>query len=484
MYIALTAQVEIDLFTVIHLDGYIRISFGVGSSGADFVLEGTVSTEIEHLGALTGTVYFNVFAGANAYIVGRVCLALAVGGGMIPGVSLNGFFVLEFNSDRDTAHTAYTFDLNPATAELLRNPDGTPKFVQISIQPGLKLFMQGSLQIGSVFDLEAKFVLEIDPVDRRLEIYAEGTLHIVSLIDLDVTGWLYVGPEGLVCMIDVNLDAGFAGLEFEADAYLGINTTGASRAVPDHPGQMVEPGVRINISGRIEIFGFAEGEGFLRIEITSGGFEAELGLDFNLFGLTFGAHGGVGIYADGIALYVDVALAANMEIVSIEAAGKIAINTTESERLGIASNSFYLDLSGAVSVLEIVNFNTSLIVEIGGAGGREDGSSMSRARSTSLAWPPSRVLSKSPLTAVSPWPSTASSGWDPTGTASKALFISTLPRGTSRYPTATPITTSTWASAAPSRPSCSALIWPASASVRSFRPKATAARRSSWTSRS
>ena len=33
------------------------------------------------------------------------------------------------------------------------------------------------------------------------------------------------------------------------------------------------------ISGHIEILGFAEGTGFLRLEITSDGFEAELGLD-------------------------------------------------------------------------------------------------------------------------------------------------------------------------------------------------------------
>ena len=84
-------------------------------------LAGAASAQISGLGALTGTMYLNVFtSGAIPVVVGRVHLVLAVGGGIVPGVRLNGEFLIEFNSHPDDDYEAHTFSINSTTRPLFR----------------------------------------------------------------------------------------------------------------------------------------------------------------------------------------------------------------------------------------------------------------------------------------------------------------------------------------------------------------------------
>ena len=57
---------------------------------------GAVSTKIAFLGSLTVTVNFSIFIGPRTGIVGRVFLALASND--IPGININGVFLLEINT--------------------------------------------------------------------------------------------------------------------------------------------------------------------------------------------------------------------------------------------------------------------------------------------------------------------------------------------------------------------------------------------------
>ena len=59
----------------------------------------------------------------------------------------------------------------------------------------------------------------------------------------------------------------------------------------------------------------------------------------------------MGVYNDGFAMSVAVTAKADAAIFRIEASGLIQINTSESSRIGLAANSFTLDLT-AVPVLK------------------------------------------------------------------------------------------------------------------------------------
>ena len=65
-----------------------------------------MSTEIAFLGSLNGTLNLNVFLDADPRIVGRVFLSLEAN--RIPGIALNGQFLLEINTST-TAQTIETF---------------------------------------------------------------------------------------------------------------------------------------------------------------------------------------------------------------------------------------------------------------------------------------------------------------------------------------------------------------------------------------
>jgi len=88
IYFQATIAAELRLANTITLTGFIQIeaAAALADGTGRFNIVGAVGTEIEHLGALTGTLNFTMFVGVKTGIVGRVQLALDVNG--IPGVEL------------------------------------------------------------------------------------------------------------------------------------------------------------------------------------------------------------------------------------------------------------------------------------------------------------------------------------------------------------------------------------------------------------
>src|SRR5205823_934598 len=104
---------EITLGGVLTLSGIVAITFQIGISpgpgipaAPSFIsIQGAVSANIQYLGALSGSLDLRVYSRPpestdenefNPGVIGRVTLALQAGG-IIPGVSLSGSFLLEVN---------------------------------------------------------------------------------------------------------------------------------------------------------------------------------------------------------------------------------------------------------------------------------------------------------------------------------------------------------------------------------------------------
>ena len=65
------------------------------------------------------------------------------------------------------------------------------------------------------------------------------------------------------------------------------------------------PGFLLHIDGTIYLLGI-QGSGFLDIRANGSSFELQVGLDFTVGPLSFGAYGAIGLYSNGIALKLAV----------------------------------------------------------------------------------------------------------------------------------------------------------------------------------
>ena len=197
--------------------------------------------------------------------------------------------------------------------------------------------MEGYLNIADILKMEGKFSFTIDPIGGVLEIYVEASMSLDPIGSVGVIGLLRIDSQGLVAYIDVSMEAGFGGdigLNFEASARLELNTSSTTRTF-DKSGTIiqVQPGFLLHVEGSIEFLGFAKGSGYVDIQINASGIQMMFGVDFYLGGLTFGAHGGAGVYTGldaegnvvstpGIALFLDVYVSASIAIVDIDASGR------------------------------------------------------------------------------------------------------------------------------------------------------------------
>ena len=182
---------------------------------------------------------------------------------------------------------------------------------------------------------------------------------------------------------ELNTDFGDAvGLEFNADFTLKLNTSGHTRTETFGPivDEVFESGFYMLIDGDITFFGAATAGGTLEITINQDKFELYFNVFFAMAGLDFQATGFAGLYygyedpgANGLALLLDVSIDAGIgfggfDVIKIKASGKLKINTTNQVRNGIDPNSFYLDLTGEVKILEVIKMDATFRIEASEAG--------------------------------------------------------------------------------------------------------------------
>ena len=404
VYFAALIAGSINLFDVITLSGQINIT--VASDRRE--IAGAVSTNVQYIGSLSGSIQLIAFmptvANPIPRVVGRATLSLA-DGGAIPGVELTGDVVLEVNvGDPTGGPTVITSFLTEGEVELDVNGDvvydafGKPIQKTTNIEPGgplvlneddslatgmveipvgLRFIVKGHLRIGPVLDLEGRFVLSVIVDPFVIEVEAKAKLVLGPLGELTVIGALRIDGDGLVAHIEVDLQTGGfgedIGIEFRGNAFMQINTSSVARTLPgvDDP---IPSGFKISIEGELEFLGLVTANGSVTIALQDSNFTLEFDVEIELGPFTVQASGGAGIYNDlnpGLVLRLGVQLDVNIfEIFKIEAGGELQLNTTHLDRtLGgvtIGQRSFRLALDGEINILDVVTVQASFFIQVGG----------------------------------------------------------------------------------------------------------------------
>ncbi|NMM32989.1 MAG: calcium-binding protein, partial [Phycicoccus sp.] len=373
IYIVASIQAELTIGGAFTLTGFIGITAAIDPTGTAYLkVDGMVGTTIPYLGSLTGALNLAVYVGVQTGVVGRVQLTLGMNS--IPGLSLNGQFLLEintFNSVRQIRSFVVDTQIvngNPVFGGFQRqNGQLVVANQTIGVVAGFRLEMYGSLRVMDVLDINGHLVLTIGASELSLIVNGAAILAPFGNVTIRDSGFR-INSQGLVARLDLSLDAGFGGsigLGFSVSAVLAINSTGATATFGSTP---VAPGFLLRLDGSINFVGFARGSGFAEIRIASGAFEMSFGIDFDLAGLKFRASGVAGVYSNGISngivMAVSVSVSADAFVFSLSASGTLRLNTTGVTRMGIDPG-FKLQLTGSVTLLKLFSFNAGFTIEVG-----------------------------------------------------------------------------------------------------------------------
>ncbi len=192
----------------ITLDGYIGITFAVDPQGFAYrKLDGAVGGTIPVLGSVTGVINLAQYVGTKNGMVGRIQLTLGSNG--IPGVSLNGQFLLELNSFSDD-QTIQTFAVRTTVNSkgvtvfdgFARDAAGNLLVVDntIKIHNGVHLLFVGDLRIGDFLTITGHVELTVgsDTSGPLLQLTVDGTMSIAPIGTVTVYGGFRVDSTGLV----------------------------------------------------------------------------------------------------------------------------------------------------------------------------------------------------------------------------------------------------------------------------------------------
>ncbi len=379
VYIVATIQADLNIGGVLDLTGFLQISVGVNATQGQLIVTGAVSTNISFLGSLTGTLNLVVTISSQpgqSGVVGRVFLALAAN--KIPGVQLDGQFLLEINTF-STTQTVSTFaisqDANGNFDGFEKDANGNLMIVQQPIASGFRLVMSGSLTVASIVQIQGYFSFTINA--SGMDIVVNGHVVLGPLGSIQLSGELSVTSAGLFAFLDVSAGIGSfgqsVGLTFSASFFFEINTTGATVTTQD--GHMLQPGFLLDIQGSVSFGSFAQASGEVMVMISNNAFELYFNVMFQLGPLNVSGTGFAGIYNDsspGLALDLSVSLDFDIlgGIFHISASGSLEINTTNQTRgynnVMIPANIFRLMLSGQVDILAVLHFNASFVIQVGG----------------------------------------------------------------------------------------------------------------------
>ena len=326
IYIQATINAQLTIGGILTANGFIAITVAVDPTGSAYLkIDGAVGVEVPMLGTYNGLINLGVYVGTTpgtTGVVGRIQLTRS--SGAIPGLRLNGQFLLEINTFSEV-RSIKTFKILETPDGLFagfdRDAAGNLKVVTqtMEVQGGFRLLMAGDLEIGTLkVRGEVVFRIETAGPQPGVELIVNGEMGIdpIGTVKLTDSGFR-IDTTGLVARVQVGLDilSGFKGFSFNATTTLAINTTGRSTVLGN---STVAPGLLVRIDGSISLAGVS-GTGYLEIKAAPVGFEVKVGLAFDMGGLAFRADGALGVYGDGFALSVAVTAKADAAIFRIEA---------------------------------------------------------------------------------------------------------------------------------------------------------------------
>ena len=376
-YLELKIIGELNLLDVVTLTGEFQLVASVVGLVATVEIKGFVSANIKFLGAVSGVVSFtrvvDVGTPLNSGMFGAAQLTLA-SNGIIPGVDLNGTLFIEVNIS-NKAQTFNTFSINSTTGAVTGPTSKT-------IDPGLTFGFGGSLEIADIVELKGSFLFSFLSTDDGvvLVVTANASLNLGLLGSVGVIGGFRIDANGLVLKLGLTLAAGgdigkSIGLSFTASATLELNTSSSAQTLDiggvDH---VIQSGFKLTIKGSVEFLGFASATGTVTISIGGGAFKLEFDVVINLGPISLKAKGFAGIFTGanaGMVLRLDVKLDVNiLEIFKIKAGGVLELNTSGVSRVAngvnIAANSFTLIMIGEIKILEVLKFDTTFSIFVGG----------------------------------------------------------------------------------------------------------------------
>src|SRR5205085_1554112 len=193
---------------------------------------GAVGTTIPYLGALSGQINLTLFLGPHPGAVGRIFLTLQ--SNQIPGVQLQGDFLLELNTFA-TAQQIQTFKVN-------QDANG----------------MFG----GFAHDARGNLVVTTTTIGAGPGFNLTSPCHIAIRID----------SSDLVARVALSLTNNFdknVGLNFNASTTLSLNTTNTTQTLN---GSSVPNGFDVLIQGSVTFAGFATTSGSVDLTLSNNAF--------------------------------------------------------------------------------------------------------------------------------------------------------------------------------------------------------------------
>src|SRR5581483_6740312 len=218
--------------------------------------QGAVSTTIQFLGSLSGSLDLGVYTDdpsapnsacvtdltkCNPGIIGRVTLGLD--SSSIPGVTFQGDFVLNVNlflkgsgteqivtfqtcADSPTGATNCTGSAAGSTL-LARDSSQNIRIGNVNIKSGLELDLHGTMTIGGLIDIKGGFQFTFTPSPFVISIVATASISLHGLGDIGGGGFKFAGgfqidKDGLA--LYVSIDAG-AMANFGSSLKLGFSAT-------------------------------------------------------------------------------------------------------------------------------------------------------------------------------------------------------------------------------------------------------------------
>ncbi len=210
------------------------------------------------------------------------------------------------------------------------------------------------------FDVSARVLFNTTGVDQSIEI-PQRLLAVIqasgSPLAATLQARLQTGPGG----VKYYVVKATAPKLFSSPGVPDLATVDALLNNAGTPFYVSTPGsyVVAVLSGSFNFFGFATGTGLAGVSVQAGAFEMLAQLSFTIGPLTFSAKGALGIYTDGIALNVSVALDVNLlSLFDLNMSGSLNVNTTGS------NNYFRLSISGSLSVLKVITLSGGITIVV------------------------------------------------------------------------------------------------------------------------
>lgn len=307
-------------------DGELRLE--VNGSGIRASLKAFFGLEVDGT-QLIGFNAVGALAIDEAGIAAILDLTVAARGGANLGFSLSGNFQLFLNTTGED-RVLGTHLLNGSEVIRVRGAG------DLSVS-GITLTGEFEMSVGET-QLEVL-------ADARLELFAGST----RILGFGVAGGLRIDRFGLVAVIDLSLTNDLpSGLGFEfADVafQLQLNTTGQTQEV----GLTTVDGsvqAAVHATGAIGIAGLSLAGSFSIVKSSAASLTVTATASFTLAGIDVAVSGAFGIYADGLALRLELTVGKiSIPGASLEGSFRLEINTRDVATLSIPANTVQVRIS-------------------------------------------------------------------------------------------------------------------------------------------